>query len=94
MEQNLVGDSQRFVNYCHERGINENEAVIAMTVACHFDNLQIIEKRGIGIGVLNREPSQILQDAGVMEVIRGKHISRIDWERANYYLELAEKLRR
>ena len=94
MERHFGVAYQRYANYCHERGVDENEAVIAMTVTCHLDDLYIIEKRGSSVGILNREPCQILQEAGVMGVGRGNQPSRVDWEKASYYLEIAEKLRK
>jgi hypothetical protein len=94
MERYYGSAYQRYANYCHERGIDENEAVIAMTVACHLDSLYAIEKRGRGAGTLSREPCKILQEAGVMDVGRGNQPSKVDWEKARYYLELAEKLRK
>jgi hypothetical protein len=85
---------QRYANYCHEQGVDENEAMIAMTVACHIDDLHFIEKRGRGAGMLTREPCQILQGAGVLDVGRRGQPSKVDLEKIRYYLDLAEKLRK
>jgi hypothetical protein len=94
MESHFGSAYQRFANYCNERGVDENDAVVALTVVCHLDNLHIIEKQGHGAGMLTREPCHILQGAGVLEVGMGSQPSWVDWEKVRYYLELGEKLRK
>jgi hypothetical protein len=93
LERHIGNANQRFADYCHERGVDENEAVIAMTVACHIDDLHIIEKRGRGTGTLTREPCHIMQVAGVLKVGIGSKPSWVDWMKVKYYLDLGEKLR-
>ncbi len=93
MEHHFGSAYQRFANYCHERGVDENEAVVALTVACHLDNLHIIEKQGHGSGMLTREPCNILQRAGVLNVGMGNQPSRVDWDKVRNYLSISEKLR-
>jgi len=94
MDRHLVGAHQRFSDYCHEHGVDDNEAVIAMTVACHIDDLRIIEKRGYSAGSLTKEPSHIMQAAGILNVGKGSQPSRVDWVKVKYYLSLGEKLRK
>jgi hypothetical protein len=93
MESHTVNANQRFADYCHERGVDENEAVIAMTVACHIDALHIIEKRGYSAVSLTKEPSHIMQAAGVLNVGKGIQQSNVDWVKVKHYLGLGEKLR-
>jgi len=94
MEHHLGSAYQRFANYCHDRGVDENEAVIAMTVACQLDNFYLIEKQGHGSGKLTREPCHILQRAGVLYVGVGNQPSRVDWDKVGHYLSISEKLRK
>jgi hypothetical protein len=94
MERHFGNAYQRFADYCQERGVDENEAVIAMTVVCHIDSLRVIEKQGRGAGTLSREPCHILQGAGVLDVGKGSQVSRVDWEKVKYYLDIGEKLRK
>jgi hypothetical protein len=94
MERHSGNAQQRFANYCHERGVDENEAVIAMTVTCHIDDLHFIEKLGHGAGMLTREPCHILQKAGVLNVGKGTESSKVDWDKVKYYLSIGEKLRK
>ena len=94
MERHFGSAYQRYANYCHERGVDENEAVIAMTVTCHIDDLHVIEKRGRGAGSLTREPCHILQMAGILGVGMGNQPSFVNWEKVKYYLEVGEKLRK
>ena len=94
MERHIGSAYQRFANYCHERGLDENEAEIAMTVTCHIDNLHVIEKLGHGAGMLTREPCHILQRAGILDVGKGSQQTRVDWKKVKYYLGLGEKLRK
>ncbi len=84
---------QRFADYCHNRDIDENEAVIAMTVACQLDNLHLITRQGHGAGKLTREPCHILQKAGVLYVGVGNQPSHVDWEKVKHYLSISDKLR-
>ena len=93
MDSHPVNANQRFADYCHERGVDENEAVIAMTVACHIDALHIIEKRGYSAVSLTKEPSHIMQVAGVLSVGKGSQQSNVDWVKVRHYLGLGEKLR-
>ena len=93
MKSHLGGAYKRFADYCHDHGVDENEAVIAMTVACHIDDLNIIEKRGRGAGSLNREPCHIMQVAGVLNIGKGTQPSTVDWVKVQHYLGLGEKLR-
>ena len=93
MDTHTVNANQRFANYCNERGVDENEAVIAMTVACHIDTLHIIEKRGYSAVSLTKEPSHIMQAAGVLNVGKGIQRSNVDWVKVRHYLGLGEKLR-
>ncbi len=94
MERHPGGAYQRFADYCHERGVDENEAVIAMTVTCHIDELHSIEKRGYGAVSLTREPCHIMQVAGVLNVGKGSQRSEVDWVKVKYYLGLGEKIRK
>jgi hypothetical protein len=94
MERHFGSAYQRYANYCHERGVDENEAVIAMTVACHINDLHVIEKRGRSAGTLSREPCQILQGAGVLNVGMGSQSSWVDWGKVSYYLDVSERLRK
>ena len=94
MEHHPGNAYQRFANYCHEHGVDENEAVIAMTVSCHIDDLHIIEKQGRGTGTLTREPCRIMQEAGVLIVGMGNQPSKVDWVKVKNYLSLSEKLRK
>jgi hypothetical protein len=93
MERHFGSAYQRFANYCHECGVDENEAVVALTVACHLDNLHTIEKKGRGASMLTSEPCHILQRAGVLNVGVGNQPSRVDWDKVRFFLDIAEKLR-
>ena len=93
MERHRGSAYQRFANYCNERDIDENDAVIAMTVTCHIDNLHLIEKLGHSAGMLTHEPCNILQRAGVLNVGTGSGSSRVDWEKVRHYMSIGEKLR-
>ena len=93
MDSYPMNANQRFADYCRERGVDENEAVIAMTVECHIDALHIIEKRGYSAVSLTKEPSHIMHEAGVLNVGKSSQQSNVDWVKVEHYLCLGEKLR-
>jgi hypothetical protein len=93
MERHIGAAHQRFADYCQERGVDEDEAVVAMTVACHIDDLHVLEKRGYSSVSINREPCHIMQVAGVLGVGVGSKSSWVNWVKVKYYLGLGEKLR-
>jgi len=93
MEHQTGAANQRFAEYCNKRGVDEDEAVIAMTVTCHVDDLNIIHKLGYGAATISKEPCHIMQVAGILRVGMGGKQTWVDWTKVEYYLSLGEKLR-
>jgi hypothetical protein len=92
MERQVGEASQRFADYCSERHVDEEEAVIAMTVVCHLDALKTIDRLGYSAGSINRQPAYCLQQARILSSGKGAR-TKVDWEKVEYYLGIGEKLR-
>jgi hypothetical protein len=93
MERQVGAASQRFADYCQERGVDEDEAVIAMTVTCHLDALQTIDRHGYGEASITKQPCHLLQRAGILRVGMGGRQSTVDWAKVEYFLGVGKRLR-
>lgn len=94
----MGGQYQQFYDYCYDRSVNPNEATVSLICSCFESDLRAgVKNGGVAKGDIHASQKHALIGAAVLVPVKNgtrDHREEVDEARLNYFLDVAERLRR